>query len=47
MNDFIKLHPKNYKEVSDKVIFYIKKFKFYLEKKEFFFLKCSESPHSP
>ena len=23
MNDFIKLHPKNYKEVSDKVIFYI------------------------
>ena len=21
MNDFIKLHPKNYKEVSDKVIF--------------------------
>ena len=23
MNDFIKLHPKNYKEVSDKIIFYI------------------------
>lgn len=28
MNDFIKLHPKNYKEVSDKVIFILMSKKF-------------------